>query len=430
MKADPPPKAEPKPADEKVAPPAAVPAQAMAMPMENNGKPSLVDTHVGPPEKLWFRGSYLYYHVGDLPIPSVLATVNGATAIGAQDVDYSWLSGGKLEIGRWLDCRHTWGLEFTGFLLQEKNRTFTLTGDGTAGSPTIGRPILDALPNVPVSIIIASPPVGQTPGFAGRMDVTTSSQLGSLEFGFARNLCYTGCWSLDALAGVRYLDLSESINIQTDTLALGGQTPFTLNASDPIYNRLLVTDRFRTRNQMWAGQFGARAEYRSGIFFGAVRGTVAMGPNQQTSDISGNTTAFQPDRIIRGGVIQGGQAGAAGGLLAVPGGNQPLANGGTANLPYGNAGTQRTDWFAIAPEVGIQAGVQVTRSLRVHLGYNFLYINNVVRPGDMIDTTINGKFVPSNQAFGSQSGPDRPTIQNGRDAFIAHGAEMGFQLLF
>jgi hypothetical protein len=384
-------------------------------------KPSLAVSHCGPPQQVWFRASYLNYSVSDLPIPQILATVNGVPAIGGQDVDLGQFNGGRIEAGGWFDCRHTFGFEFGGFLLQERSRSFSAAGDGSIGSPVVGRPIVDALPNVPVTFVVAQPGNPNIPGIAGRINVDVSSQLGSFEANLVRNVLNNECWTLDLLAGARYIDLQEDVSITTDSQALAG-APFTMNGSPAQYDRLTIADRFRTRNQVWAGQVGARAEYRRGIFFLGARGSVAIGPNQQTSEITGSSTAFQ--------TAAGGQAGGAGGLLAVPGGPTTLFDGTTTNQPYANAGTQRTDWWVVAPEVGLQVGMQATRSIRVHLGYNLLYINNVVRPGDLIDTTVNSRFVPANPLYGNQSGPDRPRLSTSRDDFLAHGVEVGFQLLF
>ena len=80
--------------------------------------------------------------------------------------------------------------------------------------------------------------------------------------------------------------------------------------------------------------------------------------------------------------------------------------------------------------MGLQAGAQLSRFVSVHVGYNFLYINNVVRPGDLIDTTVNRKYLPYSNAFGSQSGANRPAFRNNRDDFIAHGVEVGMSFTF
>jgi hypothetical protein len=189
-----------------------------------------------------------------------------------------------------------------------------------------------------------------------------------------------------------------------------------------MFNQLDITDQFQTRNQLWGAQIGGRWEIRRGIFFGTLTGKVAFGPNHQTTSLLGQTVATTPD---------GQQATGVGGLLVQPGGEVVgIANGQEVRQNFANAGTHKTDWFAIAPEVGVQVGAQLTRYMRGHIGYNFLYMNNVVRPGDTIDTTINRKYVPFSDQYRSNTGPDRPQALFGRDDFIAHGVEVGLQFQF
>lgn len=382
-----------------------------------NGKPSLIDTHTGPPDQLWLRGSYLYWHLQDLPIPQVLATVDGQTLVGDQKVDYQWFSGGRIEGGMWFGCEHIHGIEFGGYILQRNSRDFSAAGNGLAGSSLITRPINDATtPGAIIPVIVASPQ-----GRQGRIDISASTQMGSAEVSFARNLAYNGCFSFTTIAGFRYIDLMDDVKIGTDTRATDGTTPFVLtNPNAAIYDRLTINERFRTRNQLYAGQAGARIEFNRGIWFSNLRGSVALGPNQQSSEIVGETVASTPAGV---------QARASGGILAVPG----VIGANAAGAPVfisGNAGQFRTDWFTVAPEFGLQIGAQLSRFVRVHVGYDFLYINNVVRPGDLIDTTVNRRFVPSSVNFGSASGPNRPAFRNNRDDFIAHGVEFGLQFSF
>jgi hypothetical protein len=63
----------------------------------------------------------------------------------------------------------------------------------------------------------------------------------------------------------------------------------------------------------------------------------------------------------------------------------------------------------------------LTSNWRVGAGYNFLYINNVVRPGDAIDTTISPGQVPQLQPQGPTPGvrPAPPSFLE--SAYWAHG---------
>lgn len=411
--------------------PTAQPGKTVASDLNNsnnccdqaNQKRSLIDTHTGPQYQVWGQVSYLYWRMTDLPVPQILATVNGNPAIGGSEIDFGNFNGGRFLGGFWTDCNHTRGFEVGGFVLQERTRSAQLSSNG---QDQIERPFTnastgaaDAMTVAGVLRDIAGQPIAN---IAGTFSAAVSTKLGSIEGNFVRNI-YNDCgWSLDTLLGFRYISLEDKLDMVADSQAVGGTTPFVIGGL-PGFDHQTITDSFHTRNQFYAGQIGVRTEFRSGIWFGTLTGKLALGSNHQTSNISGSTVGTNP---------AGGRLGIDGGLLAVPGGQQVGvdANGNPILLQYANAGSFKTDWFTVAPEVGIQVGAQVTRCIRAHVGYNFLYINNVVRPGDLIDTTINKRYVPSDPAYLSVSGPARPQVRTSRDDFIAHGVEVGIQLLF
>ena len=45
--------------------------------------------------------------------------------------------------------------------------------------------------------------------------------------------------------------------------------------------------------------------------------------------------------------------------------------------------------FAVVPEVALNVAYQITDRISVFVGYTMLYVNDVVRPGNQIDRTIN-----------------------------------------
>ena len=51
--------------------------------------------------------------------------------------------------------------------------------------------------------------------------------------------------------------------------------------------QLVITDRFRTRNQFYGGEVGARAEWRLGPAFLGVTPTVGFGPTHQVVEVDG-----------------------------------------------------------------------------------------------------------------------------------------------
>jgi hypothetical protein len=160
-------------------------------------------------------------------------------------------------------------------------------------------------------------------------------------------------WEVDFLGGFEYLDLGERLK--------------TLAAAPGVD----ALGSFATRDQFYGLEIGARAEYVCGRFFVNATGTCGLGEVHQ-------------------GLLFDAVA-AAGGLTAV------------ANFhPVG-------DDFAVVPHVILDAGFNVTKKIRIFAGYDFLYWNSVVRPGDEVSVTM-------------------PTLQ--RTDFWVHGVNIGAALRF
>jgi hypothetical protein len=84
----------------------------------------------------------------------------------------------------------------------------------------------------------------------------------------------------------------------------------------------------------------------------------------------------------------------------------------------------------VVPEFNLNVGRQVTDSLRLFVGYTFLYMSNVVRPGDQIDTTVNTTQLPDYTGPGTLSGPARPAFTWRDTGMWVQGINVGAQLRF
>ena len=91
--------------------------------------------------------------------------------------------------------------------------------------------------------------------------------------------------------------------------------------------------------------------------------------------------------------------------LLSPSGNQTAAGGILAQIS--NMGYHDRQVFSVLPEVGVNVGVDVTQHLRMKAGYSCLFWPNVVRPGALIDRTVNPAQVPTAQEFADVAGPAR-----------------------
>ncbi len=355
--------------------------------------PQFKDEHCGPPENSWFGGGPVLWWIKDAPLP-LLARAGTGQVLGGGDVGYGAFNGFQIDGGTWLDCRHTIGVTLGGFLLEQRGTSNALFSDAT-GAPAITRPIVDAVTAQPIDVLAASPGA-----FAGGVLYEARARLAGAQAGFVKNLAYDCGLSLDMTFGFRYLDLEEELAATQVTRALDGGR---LTVGGVPATAAVLTDDFRTRNQFYGGQIGTRAEYRLGPAFFNVSSSVAVGPNHETITISGAT------RDPNTGNVQ------PGGLLAV---GQAISAGNTG----GNIGRQITDRITVVPEAAAQVGVQVTRHVRLSAGYQFLYMNDVARPGPQVDPVINPRLVPISPTFGTLSGQAAPRITIARNDFFAHGA--------
>src|SRR5262249_8990526 len=140
----------------------------------------------------------------------------------------------------------------------------------------------------------------------------------------------------------------------------------------------------RTRNQFVGGQLGSQVEVRWGKAYTNLLGKVAVGNMHQTADVT-------------------------------------PAPGAT---PTNAGGRQTHDEVGVVPELNLNVGYQLRAGLRFYAGYTFLYLNDVTRPGDQLNTTSS----PSPGPAGLLSGTAQPPVN--RTDFWAQGVNFGLALRY
>jgi hypothetical protein len=360
----------------------------------------------------WVSADYLMWWMKGNNLPALVTTGSPAddfpgalwqprtfTLFGGEYVDTDTRSGGRFQFGRWLGEGRCLGLDGAFFFLGQRAVNFTA---GSGGDPALFRPFLN--PGVAVVDVngtpqaIAIPPTHDAqpvafPGIiAGAVNVNLSSRLWGAEANLRTRLCDCPCWYLDLIGGFRFLGLDENLDI-TETLTR-------IDLDPPV--GILVNDRFETRNRFYAAQVGLEGEWRRGPWFVNLKGKLALGNVHQTVYIQGDTTVNDP--------LAGGLQTSPGGLLTAP----------------TNIGRYDRNRFAVLPEVGINLGYHLTEGLRIFLGYNVLYLSNVVRPENTIDFVVNPTFLPA--AGVPPTGPARPAFAFKDTDFWAQGVNFGLEL--
>ncbi len=378
-----------------VAQPAGLPPSIDPLPggaQAGDGGFSFDTTHNGPPWAFWGGVDYRMMWLKPAASPGVLATANGVP-FGAGTTEFGRVNGIGFSVGAWLNDRHTWGVTAGGLLLEQKDTIAAVGGPGT-----VVRPFTDALTAGPALFLVNAPAAGVT----GSLATAQGIRLSGFDVGVVNNLLTTcDChWAADFTAGFRYLDLDEYLTV-TQRSTVTGPLPFAGRPLDGV-DALTVTDRFRTRNQFFGPQVGLRGEYRTGSFFASLGGKLGIGNVHQRADIDGRSDVT-------------GVGAVAGGLLATQG---------------SNLGRFTTNRFGVLVDVGVAAGYQFAAWGRAKVGYDFLYLNDVARPGQQVDATLNSRLIPTSRNFAGSSGLTAPVPTGRTDDFFAHGFRVGLELMY
>jgi hypothetical protein len=203
---------------------------------------------------------------------------------------------------------------------------------------------------------------------------------------------------------VRYLELDDVLDIrQNVTLLSSGVAGYEGSTLNPG-SSLSIADHFGARNEFIGGQVGARAGYQQGRVGVDATVRLALGENHEGLDVIGNTTLGRP-------------------------GAGPVAPGGLLALAS-NSGRFTQDRVNFVPEVGVKVGYQMTSWLRASVGYDFLYMTDVLRAGDQVSLDVNPRQVPSSLNFNRGGGPIQPGPLVRETDFWAQGLTFGLELRY
>jgi hypothetical protein len=374
--------------------------------------------------KCWASAEYLLWWIKDAPLPFPLVTTGspatgnpgapnagGVPFLTGSGVSYGALSAMRVSAGTWLDDDGALGVEASGFWLPKQTKTYRANSDAN-GNPVIAfryqdPPVGGAAPVE--DAFQASLPPGNGAGagpFAGGVAVVSRTELWGGEANGALGLIECRGFHLQALAGFRYVDLTESLSLQLHSTAIdGGTVPFEGGMFGPP-STITSIDSFHTRNQFYGGQLGLRTEFNFCRIFVCGTGKIALGANHEEVNIFGTSTLSNSSLIT----VSGGQ-------FAGP----------------SNIGRRKHDDFAVIPEVDLKVGYQITNWMRAFVGYDFLYISRVVRPGSQVDEVVDDRTNPVNPGFVPGTNPasvsfPRPLFQ--QTDFWAQGFTFGLEFRF
>jgi hypothetical protein len=338
-------------------------------------------------------------------IPPATIGANGTSVVlGNQDLDTSTRSGARFTVGWWCDARGELGLEANYFFLATRTVTRSVASNGGPNDPLLAVPFFADDIGTESSFTIASPGT-----LAGGAAIRLTSRLQGAEFNGMVNTCDYSDFQFDVLAGFRFVELRE--NLSFATVSLGTQDPSAPGSNNGMI--LNTLDEFDTQNFFYGFQLAARAEYHTGNLFVNALAKLALGDMHQIAHINGAaaTNFFN--------------APAGGPFTSVPA--QVIPGGGIFAQATNIGRTSRHEFEAV-PEIGINVGWRFSRGLRAFLGYDFLYLSNVIRPGNQIDRTVTFSQTIQNTIAGNASAPgDRPIVPLAGSSFWAQGLNFGVE---
>jgi hypothetical protein len=343
--------------------------------------------------RFWVRAEYLAYWVKNAPLPVSLVTgdpSNPTQELLSSDRSLGMFSGFRVGLGGWLDSYNIVGWDGNFFALLQRKSNFTASSDAT-GNPTLAFPFTNQTPGAVGDTLM---PIASPGAFAGNVLVASSLQLWGAETNGILTVVNGGGFEVVALAGLRYLNLRETLNI-------GTVSSDTLTSPNTVLSQ---NDLFSTRNEFYGGQVGARISWQGERFGLDLTGKLAIGETHQTIDIQGASTQTGP------GGVNG----------TFPGGFFTQTS---------NMGRYSANQFAFVPSAEMKFSVLITSYLRAFVGYDFLYWSQVVRPGSQVDRNIN---LTQSAVFGSGAllGPAYPAPLFNRSDFWAQGLNVGLELRF
>lgn len=328
------------------------------------------------------------------PIASagVLGAPGTAALIGNSSLSDDFRAGSRLNVGGWFNTAQTIGVQVGSIGLGERTTTLAFS---SPGNTILARPFTDATTGAAASQLVAYPTA-----VAGSMVVSERNRFGAFDAALRGNMCCTANWRLDALLGYRYIRLEDNL-IVDESLIAGPAAPVIL--AIPAGASFRVADLVNATNTFNGVQVGVAGEYRFNDRWSVSgSGKASFGWVNQVVDIAGLTTT------------------------TVPGG-PTISNGGGFLALATNTGRHAESTATVIPEVNLNIGYQVTRHVRLRVGYSFLYVPSVVRPGTAIDTTINPGLLPP--AVGPAI-PARPAYSGDHTDYFLHGASGGVEIRF
>jgi Putative beta barrel porin-7 (BBP7) len=346
------------------------------------------------PKGSWVTVDYLMWWSRGQSLPALVTTGDRGGALtdpalsvlfGNDRVDNGIRSGGRINVGTWLNMEQTWGLGASFLQMQNVATNYSATSNGF---PTLARPFVNSQTGADDSSVVA-----QSNVLSGGIQARTTGSFVAGDAYFRRALAFKPGRRIDALFGWRYMQLDDSLQINDHSQSLDPTNP-----QVPLGTVFTGQDQFRTRNIFNGAELGLMSERRRGIWSLNTVAKVSLGNMNQTVLINGTHTTTEP-------------------------GVAPFTGAGSLLTQPSNIGHYQRNVFAAVPEVTLNLGVQITPRLRGTVGYSLIYISNVVQSGRQANPLID----PTQILGGTGT---QPSFQFHDNTFWLQGLNFGLNYQF
>ena len=394
-------------------PPGQYGEQSWTSPFPGSDDPSILNGRIAP--RVWGEFEYLLWFARDqnAPYPFVTSGPPASNGILGRtgtiqlhsngDLGYDVFSGFRVSAGYFRDADRRFGYYASGFATEQRANIFR-GGSDITGQPLLARPFIDASTGAQSSLLVSFPNFT-----AGQVEVFSGSQTFGAELGPMINLyrsCPGDCWMWDVnmMVAFRYLELEENLRIQqASTLLPGAFIPFD-GKQYGFPATVGVLDQFDTLNQFYGGQVGFNVSARRNRWYLDLTAKLALGVVHQEVDIVGQST------LDTNGVTS-----------RVPGGLFANAS---------NIGHYDNDEFGVIPEFTGKLGYTWRSWLSTFVGYNVIYVNRVVRPGNIFSPVVDPVIVPTSPNFGLGTATPVPATPLNQSDFFLQGVVFGVNFRF
>jgi Putative beta barrel porin-7 (BBP7) len=359
-------------------------------------EPIDVEPSVAPAPRLEVSADYLYWFIRSERVPPLVTTgPAGSTATIGQPGTQVVYGDDRLEsrhddryigirfgLDWWFDNARTFALHGSAFFLERDSSNVTVPWES---STTIARPFVDAATGTYQSAVVAgnAPGVGE---LAGSINVYSRIELFGQDLDGLAILGRGDGWSVGALLGAKFLQMRERLDITATSRLLPDETTL-----------FGTTDHFHTFDHFYGAQAGLLAEFRpTERLTVRLQGTFGIGGDDQQIRAYGDQLFQTP-------------------LVRV------TKNYGLYVQPSNTGSFERFDFDTVS-EASLNIAWDVSRHIRLHVGYSVLLWANPVRPGDQI-TPINLTQV----APGGLVGPLQPQIPWKTDLLWVQGGNVGLE---